>query len=151
MAVASRESAREDRWRREPGNLGTTEFSRAKPPAATGRRNIHARCCRAGSMPGNPTRGRASAPSKSASPARGMSDTKGPRQMRAVGQESKYCDRGVRCHNGLTPGHPLGHPLRSREWRRGWLSCYSVIQRNRGTVLYKKRSATGTFECIVYK
>jgi len=36
--VGSREAAREDRWRREPGNLGTIEFSRAKPPAATGRR-----------------------------------------------------------------------------------------------------------------
>ncbi|CAL1680243.1 unnamed protein product [Lasius platythorax] len=38
LAVASREPAREDRWRREPGNLGTIEFSRAKPPAATDRR-----------------------------------------------------------------------------------------------------------------
>lgn len=37
-----RASAREDRWRGEPGNLGTVEFSRAKPPAATGRRDIHA-------------------------------------------------------------------------------------------------------------
>lgn len=44
LAVASREPAREDRWRREPGNLGTTEFSRAKPPAATGRGDIHTRC-----------------------------------------------------------------------------------------------------------
>lgn len=120
LAVASREPAREDRWRREPGNLGTTEFSRAKLPAATGRGDIHTRCFWGlGTIEeARRTRAATGAPSeKRITPLKGMSDTtRNGRQMRVVGQESKYYDRvalrGPVSRQGplrVIPRHPLAY------------------------------------------
>lgn len=78
LAVASREPAREDRWRRrtrEPRNhrVLTRETSSCH---RADRRDIHTRCFWGlGSIAGKPAAG---APSKSASLAWGMSDTRGP-------------------------------------------------------------------------
>lgn len=110
MAVASREPAREDRWRREePGNLGTTEFSRAKLPAATDRGDIHTHVAPwgLGSMARRrpATRGKR-APSKSASLAREVSDMRGTdRCVRLVrnlniATASRRGDRVTPCVNG---------------------------------------------------
>lgn len=103
------------------GQVATKNQGTSEPPSSHARnlqlppsrpkRYTYTRCFWGlGSIAGKPTAG---APSKSASLAWGMSDTRGTRQMRAVGQESKYYDHvaeGAGAANGPTSGPSLVTP-----------------------------------------
>lgn len=76
----------------EPGNLGTTEFSRAKPPAATEpTKEIYIYTLLLGPRLDSRQAGGGSTLEKRITRL-GNVGHEGPRQMRAVGQESKYYD-----------------------------------------------------------